>query len=53
MSGDAHVRFCERLGVRLPGPTHPDVELSKIKEEPFISSILDGSAVLIDLESHL
>jgi RNA-directed DNA polymerase len=22
MSGDVHVRFCERLGVRLPGPTH-------------------------------
>jgi hypothetical protein len=23
MSGDAHVRFWERLGVQLPGPTHP------------------------------
>ena len=22
MSGDVHVRFCERLEVRLPGPTH-------------------------------
>ena len=22
MSGDVHVRFCERLGVKLPGPTH-------------------------------
>ena len=22
MSGDVHVRFCERLGVRFPGPTH-------------------------------
>ena len=22
MSGDVHVRFCERLGVQLPGPTH-------------------------------
>ena len=22
MSGDVHVRFCERLGVRSPGPTH-------------------------------
>ena len=22
MSGDAHVRFCEGLGVRFPGPTH-------------------------------
>ncbi len=25
MSGDVHVRFCERLGVRLPGPTHRNV----------------------------
>ena len=23
MSGDAHVRFCERLGVKFPGATHP------------------------------
>jgi RNA-directed DNA polymerase len=23
MSGDVQVRFCERLGVRSPGPTHP------------------------------
>lgn len=22
MSGDVHVRFCERLGVKLPGATH-------------------------------
>ena len=22
MSGDVQVRFCERLGVRFPGPTH-------------------------------
>ena len=22
MSGDVHVRFCERLGVQFPGPTH-------------------------------
>ncbi len=25
MSGDVHVRFCERLGVRLPGPTHRNI----------------------------
>jgi len=23
MSGDVHVRFCESLGVKLPGATHP------------------------------
>ena len=23
MSGDVHVRFCEGLGVKLPGATHP------------------------------
>jgi hypothetical protein len=23
MSREAHVQFCERLGVRLPGATHP------------------------------
>ncbi len=22
MNGDVHVRFCERLGVKLPGATH-------------------------------
>src|SRR5271157_4315644 len=26
MSREAHVQFCERLGVRLPGATHPPVE---------------------------
>ena len=25
MSREAHVQFCESLGVRLPGATHPDV----------------------------
>jgi hypothetical protein len=25
MSGDVHVRFCERLGVQLPRATHPVV----------------------------
>jgi len=25
MSGDVHVRFCERLGVRSPGPTHRNI----------------------------
>lgn len=25
MSREAHVRFCERLGVKLPRPTHPYV----------------------------
>ena len=28
MSGDAHVRFCERLGVRFPRATH--VTMSRI-----------------------
>ena len=25
MSGDVHVRFCESLGVKFPGATHPAV----------------------------
>jgi len=25
MSGDVHVRFCERLGVRFPRATHPNI----------------------------
>src|SRR4030095_14780044 len=25
MSGDVHVRCCERLGVRVPGPTHRNI----------------------------
>ena len=28
MSGDVHVRFCERLGVRFPGPTHLVITVS-------------------------
>ena len=28
MSGDVHVRFCERLGVRFPGPTHRNIYVS-------------------------
>ena len=27
MSGDVHVRFCEGLGVKLPGATQPSEEL--------------------------
>ena len=30
MSREAHVRFCERLGVRFPGATHPGECLSKL-----------------------
>jgi hypothetical protein len=26
MSGDVHVRFCERLGVTFPGATHPAID---------------------------
>ncbi len=27
MSREAHVQFCESLGVRFPGATHPEVIL--------------------------
>ena len=31
MTRECHVRFCERLGVRLPRPTHPPEGLLYIK----------------------
>ena len=30
MSGDAHARFCKRLGVELPGPTRPSMTTGNI-----------------------
>jgi RNA-directed DNA polymerase len=44
MSGDVQVRFCERLGVRFPGPTHL-VALAKRMGSAtveFIESKLEG-----------
>ena len=29
MTGDSHVRFCERLGVQVPGPTRPRGEIPR------------------------
>jgi hypothetical protein len=35
MSGDVHVRFCERLGVKLPRPTYPQTSNSlKLPQTP-------------------
>ena len=42
MSGDVQVRFCERLGVRFPGPTHlyhlaeKYAKVGKSETNPFI-----------------
>ena len=40
MNGDVHVRFCERLGVKLPGATHQAIsrqsELDRRKLAPFV-----------------
>ena len=44
MSGDVHVRFCEGLGVRFPGPTHLVVLAKRMGPEiiEFIESRLEG-----------
>ena len=40
MSGDVQARFCERLGVRLPGPTHPVLGFERRKEaEAFLEQL--------------
>ena len=36
MSREAHVQFCESLGVRFPGATHPDVWSAHVLEPRFI-----------------
>ena len=44
MSGDVHVRFCEGLGVRFPGPTHLVVLAKQMSPETieYIESRLEG-----------
>ena len=44
MSGDVHVRFCERLGVRFPGRTHLVALAKQMGSETieFIESRLEG-----------
>src|SRR5216684_2758644 len=44
MNGDVQVRFCERLGVRLPGPTHLVALAKQMGSETieFIESRLEG-----------
>ena len=35
MTGDRHVRFCERRGVQLPPATHPDVDAAVVQTLAF------------------
>jgi RNA-directed DNA polymerase len=52
MSGDVHVRFCERLGVRFPGPTHLVVGFeSRAEAERFLEEFRERLAKF-GLELH-
>ncbi len=52
MSGDVQVRFCERLGVRFPGPTHLVVGFeSRAEAERFLAEFRERLAKF-GLELH-
>lgn len=52
MSGDVHVRFCERPGVRFPRATHPVVHcVSKRQAEKVLAALQDRMAE-VGLQLH-
>ena len=55
MSGDVHVRFCERLGVKLPGATHPllnrTLQIVTADAEQ-VQDLAEGQAYLDALKVH-
>jgi hypothetical protein len=48
MSGDAHVRFWERLGVQLPGPTHPSTEVRFVTLSASVGEIIVVQHTVLD-----
>ena len=52
MSGDVHVRFCERLGVQFPRATHPIVHCRSERQARAVLDAIRGRFVQCGLELH-
>ena len=52
MSGDVHVRFCERLGVKLPRATHPIVHCKSEQEAGAVLNAIRGRFEQCGLALH-
>jgi RNA-directed DNA polymerase len=52
MSGDVHVRFCERLGVRLPRATHPVIIFEHERDARRVLDVLPKRLAKYGLTLH-